>query len=106
MALQQCGHGSNSWNLLWGHASHHDECNYAQSEVKDDIVAKFTFNRPQGEQGITILLVAVAIVGILAMAALAIDIASLYVAHGEAQRAADAGALAGAQVLVAAGVTA
>jgi hypothetical protein len=74
--------------------------------VKDDIVEKFTFNRRQGEQGVTIVLVAAAIVAILAMAALAIDIASLYVAHGEAQRAADAGALAGAQVMVAAGVTA
>jgi type II secretory pathway pseudopilin PulG len=60
----------------------------------------------RGEHGITILLVAVALVAILAMAALAIDVSSLYVAHGEAQRAADAGALAGAQMLVAAGVTA
>jgi putative Flp pilus-assembly TadE/G-like protein len=58
------------------------------------------------ERGITILLVALAMTAILAMAAIAIDIISLYVAHGEAQRAADAGALAGAQMLVAAGVTA
>jgi hypothetical protein len=61
---------------------------------------------PHGEKGVTILLVAVAMFSILAMAVLAIEVASLYVVKAEAQRAADAGALAGAQALVAGGVTA
>jgi hypothetical protein len=57
------------------------------------------------EGGQTIALVAVAMVGLLAMAALAIDLTTLYVAHGEIQRAADAAALAGAKAFVDSGVT-
>ncbi len=58
------------------------------------------------EHGQTILLVAVSMVAMLGFAALAIDVITLYVSRAEAQRAADAGALAGAQMLVTAGVTA
>src|SRR5258708_16284174 len=57
------------------------------------------------KEGQTIALVAVAILGFLAMAALAIDLTTLYVAHGEIQRAADAAALAGAKAFVDSGVT-
>ena len=57
------------------------------------------------QRGQTIALVAVAILGFLAMAALAIDLTTLYVAHGEIQRAADAAALAGAKAFVDSGVT-
>ena len=57
------------------------------------------------EGGQTIVLVAVSMVGLLAMAALAIDLTTLYVAHGEIQRAADAAALAGAKAFVDSGVT-
>src|SRR6266704_90678 len=57
------------------------------------------------ELGQTIALVAVAMVSVLAMAALAIDLTTLYVAHGEIQRAADAAALAGAKAFVDSGVT-
>src|SRR5258708_24021638 len=57
------------------------------------------------EAGQTIALMAVAMVSILAMAALAIDLTTLYVAHGEIQRAADAAALAGAKAFVDSGVT-
>ncbi len=57
------------------------------------------------ESGQTIALVAVAMVSVLAMAALAIDLTTLYVAHGEVQRAADAAALAGAKAFVDSGVT-
>ncbi len=57
------------------------------------------------ELGQTIALVAVAMVSVLAMAALAIDLTTLYVAHGEIQRAADASALAGAKAFVDSGVT-
>jgi Tfp pilus assembly protein PilE len=59
----------------------------------------------QKERGQTILLVAVAIVSILAMAALAIDVVTLYVARTEMQRAADGAALAGARAFVDSGVT-
>jgi len=54
---------------------------------------------------VTILLVAVAMMALLAMAALAIDIVTLYVSEGEAQRVADAAALAGAKVFVSSGFT-
>jgi Putative Flp pilus-assembly TadE/G-like len=65
-------------------------------------------NRTQNsrrEAGQTIALMAVSMVSILAMAALAIDLTTLYVAHGEIQRAADAAALAGAKAFVDSGVT-
>ena len=57
------------------------------------------------EAGVTILLVAAAIVAIMAMAALSIDVVTLYLANAEAQRAADAAALAGARVLSVSGIT-
>jgi len=50
-------------------------------------------------------LVAVAIVGIIAMAGLSIDIGTLYQASAEAQRAADAGALAAARTISISGLT-
>jgi len=59
----------------------------------------------RGERGQTIILVAVALVSLLAMAALAIDVVTLYVARSETQRAADAAALAGAKGLADSGVT-
>jgi hypothetical protein len=49
--------------------------------------------------------VAAVIVAVLGMAALAIDLIALYVAHGQAQRAADAAALAGAKMFVTSGFT-
>jgi hypothetical protein len=39
-----------------------------------------------GERGVTILIVAAAMIAMLAMLALAVDIVSLYVAEGDAQR--------------------
>jgi hypothetical protein len=57
------------------------------------------------ERGVTILITAVAMVVMLAMAALAIDVVTLYVASGEAQKNADAAALAGAKVFVSSGFT-
>jgi hypothetical protein len=61
--------------------------------------------RKHGERGQTILLVAVSLVTVLAMAALAIDVVTLYSARTEAQRTADAAALAGAKMLVDTGLT-
>ncbi|HEY6764105.1 MAG TPA: pilus assembly protein TadG-related protein [Candidatus Sulfotelmatobacter sp.] len=57
------------------------------------------------ERGITIALVALAIVAIMAMAALSIDVVTLYLANAEAQRSADAAALAAARVLSLSGMT-
>jgi Putative Flp pilus-assembly TadE/G-like/Putative Tad-like Flp pilus-assembly len=51
------------------------------------------------------VLVAIAMVAIIAMAALSIDVITLYLAREEAQRAADAGALAAARVISISGVT-
>lgn len=64
-----------------------------------------TMRRRKRERGQTILLVAVSLVTLLGLAALAIDVVTLYVARSEAQRAADAAALAGAKMIVDAGVT-
>lgn len=51
------------------------------------------------------MLVAVCLFALIALAALAIDLTTLYVARGEMQRAADAAALAGAKAFVDSGVT-
>ncbi len=59
----------------------------------------------KNERGITIILVAFSLLALLGMAALAIDVSTLYVAHGEAQRAADAAALAGARMFAFSGYT-
>ena len=61
--------------------------------------------RQRHERGQTIAIVAVSMVSLLAMAALAIDLTTLYVARGEIQRAADSAALAGAKAFVDSGVT-
>lgn len=58
------------------------------------------------ERGISLMFVVVAIFALLGVSALAIDLVTLYVSKSEAQRIADAGALAGAKVLVDNGVTA
>jgi uncharacterized membrane protein len=57
------------------------------------------------ERGVTMVFVALAMVAIIAMAALSIDVIVLYLAREEAQRTADAAALAAARVLSLSGVT-
>jgi len=51
------------------------------------------------------ILVAVAMIAIIAMAALSIDVVTLYLARMETQRSADAGALAAARVISLSGIT-
>ena len=51
------------------------------------------------------VLVAIAMVAIIAMAALSIDVVTLYLAREEAQRSADAAALAAARVISISGIT-
>jgi Flp pilus assembly protein TadG len=64
---------------------------------------------PQGkrhrERGITMVLVAIAMVAIIAMAAMSIDLITLYLARQEAQRSADAAALAAARIISLSGMT-
>src|SRR5713226_4679972 len=57
------------------------------------------------ERGVTLALVALAIVSIIAMAGLSIDVGTLYQASAEAQRSADQAALAAARVLSLSGMT-
>jgi Flp pilus assembly protein TadG len=59
----------------------------------------------QGERGVTMALVAAAMVAIMAMAALSIDAVTLYLANAEAQRSADSAALAAARVISLSGIT-
>ncbi|MGZ4732909.1 MAG: pilus assembly protein TadG-related protein, partial [Terriglobales bacterium] len=59
----------------------------------------------KGERGQTIFIVAVALVVVLGMAALAVDVTFFYTAHSQAQKAADAAALAGAKAFVTSGFT-
>ena len=66
---------------------------------------KSTRRQRREERGSTLLLAAFALVILLAMGALAIDVATLYVARTEAQRVADAAALAGANAFAASGCT-
>jgi hypothetical protein len=57
------------------------------------------------ERGVTIILVAFSMVGILAMAVLSIDVVTLYLARLEAQRSADAAALTAARMISIYGLT-
>src|SRR5579862_531935 len=57
------------------------------------------------ERGITMVLVAVAMMAIIGMAALSIDVVTLYLDREAAQRSADAAALAAARVLAVSGIT-
>ncbi|HET9178222.1 MAG TPA: Tad domain-containing protein [Terriglobia bacterium] len=66
---------------------------------------ELTHEQRPSERGVSIVLIAVGMVFVLGMAGLGVDLASLYVGRSQAQRAADAGALAGAQELVSAGCT-
>src|SRR5947209_17260021 len=57
------------------------------------------------QRGVTLILVALSMIGILAMAALSIDVITLYLARLEAQRSADAAALAAARIISISGIT-
>jgi Flp pilus assembly protein TadG len=65
----------------------------------------FTERWPAREGGVTMVLVAVAMVAIIAIAALSIDVITLYLAREEAQRSADAAALAAVRILSVSGMT-
>jgi len=63
------------------------------------------FRDRKKERGQTIILVALSMTALLAMAAISIDVVSLYVARSEAQHSAEAAALAGAKAFVTSGYT-
>jgi Flp pilus assembly protein TadG len=61
--------------------------------------------RRRDERGVTMVFVAVCMVAIIAMAALSIDVVTLYLSREETQRAADTAALAAARVISISGIT-
>ncbi|HUP01705.1 MAG TPA: pilus assembly protein TadG-related protein [Gemmatimonadota bacterium] len=63
-------------------------------------VARSAIESLKGDRGSTIVLAALAMTAMLAVVALAVDVGMLFTARGEAQRAADAAALAGAGSLI------
>lgn len=71
--------------------------------MKKPLLHKTSTSRQQ--RGVTIALVAIAMVAIIAMAALSIDVVTLYLAREEAKRAADQAALAAARVISVSGLT-
>ena len=64
-----------------------------------------SFTARHKERGVTMLLVVAAMLTIVGMAALSIDVVTLYVDREEAQRSADAAALAAARVIAVSGIT-
>jgi hypothetical protein len=78
----------------------------ARSESLDSMkIARHCFQSREHERGQTILLVVISIAVLVGMAALAIDIATLYTASNETRRTAEAAALAGAQAFVSSSFT-
>ncbi|MFY9979588.1 MAG: pilus assembly protein TadG-related protein [Candidatus Sulfotelmatobacter sp.] len=61
--------------------------------------------REARQRGVTMAMVALSLVALISMAALSIDLGSLYEAKAEAQRAADLGALAAARIISLEGLT-
>ncbi|HVN17568.1 MAG TPA: pilus assembly protein TadG-related protein, partial [Dongiaceae bacterium] len=73
--------------------------------MKKRLIPRASALEGKQERGVTIVLVAIAMVAIIAMAALSIDVITLYLAKQEAQRSADAAALAAAKIISVSGIT-
>jgi Flp pilus assembly protein TadG len=71
--------------------------------VNGRLCAGRRFGRGRNERGVTLALAALAFPALLGMGALAVDVGYLYVARNVLQNAADAGAMAGANVLAGSG---
>src|SRR5205807_4625880 len=82
-----------------------DQCCDAEPELRGIVMDLSAFAYGRREHGQTILLVALSMTALLAMAAISIDVVTLYVARGEAQHSAEAAALAGAKAFVTSGYT-
>jgi Flp pilus assembly protein TadG len=73
--------------------------------MQSPLITKPVSQGHPSEHGVTMVFVALAMVAIIAMAALSIDVITLYLAREEAQRSADQAALAAARMLSVAGIT-
>ena len=73
--------------------------------MRPPVICKAHAHGRYTQRGVTMILVAMAMIAILSMAALSIDVITLYLAKLELQRSADAAALAGVRVLSLSGVT-
>jgi Putative Flp pilus-assembly TadE/G-like len=69
------------------------------------LTARVIFGQRNRQRGSALFTVAVALIAFIGLMGLAIDLVSLYLGKSEAQRAADAAALAGATVFVSSGCT-
>jgi Flp pilus assembly protein TadG len=74
-------------------------------DIKSTLPKASTCRHRENERGVTLLIVTAAMISLLTMAVLALDVVSLYVSKDQAQHAADAAALAGAQALALSGTT-
>jgi Flp pilus assembly protein TadG len=104
MAIQQGCEATRTERELFGPGADSIYCDHAEHKLKSEM--KRSLNYRRDERGQTLLLVVVAMSVLLGMAALAIDIATLYTASNETRRAAEAAALAGAEAFVSSGMTA
>jgi Flp pilus assembly protein TadG len=77
---------------------------HVRARVRERVHRQMPAHR-RDERGVTMALVAAAMVAIMAMAALSIDAVTLYLANAEAQRSADSAALAAARVISLSGIT-
>jgi Flp pilus assembly protein TadG len=73
--------------------------------MQTPLITKPVSHERTSERGVTMVFVALAMIAIIAMAALSIDVITLYLAREEAQRSADEAALAAARILSVAGIT-
>src|SRR5215467_11121920 len=107
VALQQCDQDPHSLDHICRFHKFENRCGHAKPGLKGAPTMTRIKRLPANtkESGQTIVMVALCIVAMLAMAALGIDLATLYTARAEAQRTADAAALAGAQAFVDTGLT-
>jgi Flp pilus assembly protein TadG len=103
MAIQQGCEATRTQRDLFGSGADSIYCDHAEHKLKSEM--KRSLNYRRDERGQTLLLVVVAMSVLLGMAALAIDIATLYTASNETRRTAEAAALAGAQAIANSGIT-
>jgi hypothetical protein len=73
--------------------------------MKTPFISRAAANSRSRQRGVTMALVALAMVAIVAMAALSIDVITLYLAREEAQRSVDAAAIAAAKIISVSGIT-
>ena len=104
MALQQCHSAASSRSQLCA-VQHSDRRHGREHGLKISDKEENSFAETCQERGQTIILVAIGLVSLLAMAALAIDLVTLYAARSETQRAADAAALVAAKAIADSGFT-